>query len=77
MKKERKGKIAAGLAVFAALCVSAKFPAPVQTVHAEEVQLPAETNTSFSKARELEFGASIIRRQKSTASQKIMVGLFH
>lgn len=70
MKKERKGKIAAGLAVFAALCVSAKFPAPVQTVHAEEVQLPAETNTSFSKARELEFGASMAGKLAESDSRR-------
>lgn len=59
MKKERKGKIAAGLTVLTVLCTSAKFPVPVQTVHAEEVQLPAETNTSFSKAREIGPGDSV------------------
>lgn len=59
MKKVRKGKIAAGLAVFTMLCTSAKFPVPVQTVHAEDVQLPAETNTNFSKAREIGPGDSV------------------
>ena len=59
MKKEQIRKTAARLAVFTVLCTSAKFPVPVQTVHAEEVQLPAEANTSFAKAREIESGSSV------------------
>lgn len=67
MKKERKGKIAAGLAVLTVLCTSAKFPSPVQ---AEQVQLPAETNTSFSKARDLEFGVSMAGRLSKNDSRR-------
>ncbi len=70
MKKERKGKIVVGLAVLTALCISAKFPVPVQTVHAEEAQLPAETNTSFSKARDLEFGVSMAGRLSENDSRR-------
>lgn len=58
MKKKLIGKIAAGLTVFTALCIPVKF-SNVQAVYAEEVQLPSETNTSFSKARNLEFGSSM------------------
>ncbi len=59
MKKIRKRKIAAGLAVITVYCTSVKPPANIQTIYAENVQLPAETNTTFSKAREIESGVSV------------------
>lgn len=70
MKKEQIRKTAARLAVFTVLCTSAKFPVPVQTVHAEEVQLPAEANTSFAKARNLEFGVSMAGKLSENDSRR-------
>lgn len=58
-KKGLKGKIVAGLAALAVFVTSAGLPVTTQTVHAEDVGLPTETNTSFIKAREIEFGTSI------------------
>lgn len=58
MKKRLIGKIAAGLTVFTALCIPVKS-SNVHAVYAEDVQFPSETNTSFSKARNLEFGSSM------------------
>ena len=70
MKKVRNGKLAAGLAVLTVICTSAKFLSPVQTVQAEQVQLPAEINTSFSKARDLEFGVSMAGRLSENDSRR-------
>lgn len=59
MKKTLKGKIVAGLAALAVSVTTPGLPMAVQAVHAEGMELPSETNTSFSKARELVFGASM------------------
>lgn len=59
MKKTLKGKIVAGLAALAVSVTTPGLPMAVQAVHAEGMELPSETNTSFSKARELAFGASM------------------
>lgn len=58
-KKGLKRKIVAGLAALAVFVTSAGLPIATQTVCAEEAGLPTDTNTSFAKARELEFGTSM------------------
>jgi len=58
-KKKLKTKLVAGLTAFAVLGTAAESPAMLQTAYAEEVALPTETNTSFSKARDLVFGVSM------------------
>lgn len=59
MKKEQIRKLAVGMAMLTTLCTTAAVPMEVQTVYAQDVQLPAETNSSFSKAREIESGVSV------------------
>lgn len=60
MKKQGlKRKIIAGLAALAVLGTSVGLPSMGQIVYAEAPDLPAETNTTFAKARELEFGTSM------------------
>lgn len=58
-KKGLKEKMIAGLAALAVLGTSVGLPVMEQTVYAENPELPAETNTTFEKARELEFGSSM------------------
>lgn len=58
-KKGLKKKMIAGLAALAVLGTSVGLPMMNQTVYAETPELPAETNTNFAKARELEFGSSM------------------
>lgn len=58
-KKGLKRKMIAGLAALAVLGTSAELPFMEQTVYAETPELPSETNTTFAKARELEFGSSM------------------
>lgn len=60
MKKQGlKRKMIAGLAALAVLGTSVGLPSMGQIVYAEAPDLPAETNTTFAKARELEFGTSM------------------
>lgn len=58
MKNKQQRTIAAGMAVFTILCSTVKFPMPVQTIYAQDTQIPTETNTSFAKARQIESGVS-------------------
>ena len=58
-KKGLKRKMIAGLAALAVLGTSVGLPSMGQTVYAEAPDLPAETNTTFAKARDLEFGSSM------------------
>ncbi len=59
MIKNQKGTMAAAITVFTILCAAVTSPMQVQTAYAEDVQLPSETNTSFSKAREIDSGVSV------------------
>ena len=54
-KNSLKKKTAAWLAALAVFLTSAELPLTQQPVYAE----PAETNTTFATARDLEFGASM------------------
>lgn len=58
-KKGLKKKMIAGMAALTVLGASVGFPVMEQTVYAETPEIPAETNTTFAKARELEFGSSM------------------
>lgn len=59
-KKGWKQTILAGIAALSmAAGMAAGNPWAAQAVYAQEGLLPAETNTSFAKARELEFGISM------------------
>lgn len=58
-KRGLKRKIIAGLAALAVFGTALELPMMEQTVYAETSELPAETNATFAKARELEFGASM------------------
>lgn len=69
-KKELKRKMAAGMLILSILGTFAGFPVTTQTVYAEEAGLPAETNTSFSKARELEFGVSMAGKLSPNDSRR-------
>lgn len=69
-KKGLKGKIVAGLAALAVFVTSAGLHVTTQTVCAEDVGLPTETNTTFAKAREIEFGASMAGTLSSSDSRR-------
>lgn len=58
-KKGLKRKMIAGLAALAVFGTSVGLPVTTQKVCAESPELPAETNTTFAKARNLEFGSSM------------------
>lgn len=58
-KKGLKKKMIAGLAALAVLGTSVGFPVMEQTVYAETPELPTETNTTFVKAKDVEFGGSL------------------
>lgn len=58
-KKRLKRKMVAGLAAITIFGISTELPLTIQTAYAEEIGLPTETNTTFSKAREIEFGTSM------------------
>lgn len=69
-KKGLKRKIMAGLAALAVFGTYPGLPIATQTAYAEDAGLPTETNTSFSKARELEFGASIAGTLSASDSRR-------
>lgn len=69
-KKGLKRKIVAGLAALVVLGTVIKLPMTAQTAYAEEVQIPTETNTSFAKAREMEFGISIAGTLSTSDSKR-------
>lgn len=58
-KKGIKRKIVACIAILSIFGTSAGLPVTMHIVHAEETEFPSETNTSFSKAREIEPGVSV------------------
>ncbi len=58
-KKRLKRKIVTGMVILSIFGTSARMPVTMHTVHAEETEFPSETNTSFAKAREIEFGTSM------------------
>ncbi len=55
----RKKALAAMLAAVTVFGAALEFPVAPQTVYAEDVGLPEETNTSFATARDLVFGTSM------------------
>lgn len=60
MKKHGlKRTMAAGLAALAVFGTAAALPMTAQKVYAGEAELPTETNTTFSKAREIIFSTSM------------------
>lgn len=58
-KKGIKRKIVACIAILSIFGTSAGLPVTMHIVHAEETEFPSETNTSFSKAREIKPGVSV------------------
>lgn len=65
-----KRKIVAGLAALAVLGTAVELPIMGQIVSAETPDLPAETNTSFANARELEFGVSMAGTSSKSDSSR-------
>lgn len=60
IKKGFRKKVLAGmLAAVTVFGAALEFPVEPQTVYAEDVGLPEETNTSFATARDLVFGTSM------------------
>lgn len=60
IKKGFRKKVLAGLlAAFTVFGAAAELPVAQQTVYAEDVGLPEETNTGFATARDLVFGTSM------------------
>ena len=58
-KKGLKRKIIARLVALSVFSTSAGLPVATKTAYAEDVGLPTETNTTFSKAREFESGVTV------------------
>lgn len=52
-------KLVAGLAALAILGTAAELPMMEQTAYAQSPELPTETNTTFAKAKDIEFGGSL------------------